>query len=308
MTADKSDTSLSADLRQQLDEIAIAEGFIGHTIKTDNNPTGGFMATMRAVTLVGDRKQADGTIRPDRLPLICKLHLPNQSPEQFDPKYVFEREVSAYNEILPALRQFQEEKGIRSAAEAMHSYPKCYAARNRTARRDAVIVLEDLRASNHLMCEKSQPVSLSHAVLMFGELGKLHGVSVAMREQRPQVYAEWERLPDNFAIMEKSKVIVEFVTSSFDRGIKLLGENEKFVELLRAFRRDWSVINEKCMDLKAIGAGAVLVHGDSWHNNVMYAMQNEVSTRYVDFGSINPIYSMINLFIYSCICRRLQSL
>lgn len=280
IASDDTTTLPACRLRQQLAEIAEAEGLSSYTIETesDNNPAGGFMSNMRAVTLVGDRKQPDGSVAPHRLALICKLQLNDPVPEQFDSTPVFEREVRTYNEILPAIRQFQLDKGIAlngddADACAWLAYPKCYAAGNRTPDRDAVIVLEDLRPSGHVVWEKSRPLALANVRLLFAELGRLHGVSVAMREQRPDVYAEWERLPDIFAVMKETKAVQDFFASSFDRAIALLGDNARYGGLLRALQRDWSLINVQCMDLEAIGKGAVLVHGDCWQNNVMYAME-----------------------------------
>lgn len=264
-----SNSPLPARLLHHLDVVAKAEGFGEYTIEHEagSNIGDGFMATMLAVTIIGKTTDVDSPHRGNQLSLICKLKPANATrQENFQTDLVFDREVMMYNVILPALAKFQRDKGI-GESNGLSAYPKCYLATNETT--SAVIIMENMRASGHVMWDKKQPLKFDNARLLIEQLAAMHGISVAIRDQHPEIFAQWQKLPDIFAEMAKTKAIQRMFTSAYDRAIGL-STDQRHIDIFTALKKDWKPINERCMDENVLGAHSVLIHGDCWNNNMMY--------------------------------------
>lgn len=260
-------SSLSTRLLEQLDVVAKAEGFGEYTIEHEagSNNGDGFNGTMIAVTIIGKH-------RDDRLSLICKLKIANETrQENFQADLIFDREVLMYNTILPALESFQREHGL-NAGDGLRAYPKCYLATNEQA--NAVIIMENLRASGHAMWDKRKTMQIENVKLLVEQLALMHGVSVAIRHQRPELFAEWQKLPNIFAEMAKGKAIQGMIISSYDRASGLLAD-QRHIDIMQAFKNDWLPINVKRMDERVLGAYSVLIHGDCWNNNMMFKTNDD---------------------------------
>lgn len=271
----QSNDTLSVSLQQHLHDIAKSEGFRDYTIehKAGSQKGDGFMSTMLAVTLVGTRQLTDGTQRPDRLSLVCKLQPANVShKEQFQSGLLFERESLVYSQILPALEEFQIAKGL-APKDRFSAYPKCYLAQPQTSTGDAIIIMQDMRSTGFVLRDKWQPLQFANAMLLVEQLGLLHGVSVALHQQKPELFAKWAAMPDHYGRFMRTKPMQSMLISELGRAIGLL-ENPRHIAILKKFQREHLSIFHDCMDAKALGALAVMCHGDSWYNNMMYGPQD----------------------------------
>lgn len=260
-------------LLAHLNNIAKAERFQDYTL--DHEPGSkhgeGFMSDMVAVTVRGMRKSADGVTSTDSLSLICKL-LPNSDARAQQCKMLFEREVQIYRDILPQLRQFQTDKGLTEAT-GFFAYPQCYLAVADEASNDYVIVMENLRVQGYSMWDKYTPMPLHNARMMFEELGRLHGLSLVLRDQRPELYAQIRRLDDKMA-----PVLVEMrhrCESTFKQAVRHL-ENPEHKRVMQQVVDNWVEMLTQSANSASAEPFAVLGHGDCWNNNFMFKGQ-EVS-------------------------------
>lgn len=74
------------------------------------------------------------------------------------------------------------------------------------------------------MSNKAKPTPIDNMKLAMREIGKFHGISIAMKQQCPKEFSEFEQFRDCLGPMIKS--MREFFELSFDRAIELLKVEE----------------------------------------------------------------------------------
>lgn len=74
------------------------------------------------------------------------------------------------------------------------SFPKCYATVANEDNEDSeqyAVILEDLRPQGFKLWDKKKPTPIENARLVMRELGKFHGLSIAMKDQKPQEFSQF---------------------------------------------------------------------------------------------------------------------
>lgn len=253
--------------------IAKEEHFVSYTLShgAGSKNGDGFMSDMVAVTITGPRRQSNAAVTSDRLALICKL-LPASTvrQEQFKSKLIFEREVHMYRIILPMMRKFQTDNGLMDAtANGFFAYPHCYAAIADADRNEYVIIMRDLRSIGYELWDKTKAMPFKQASLLFEQLGRLHGVSYAMRAQRPDLFEkEIRQLGDRLAMMFEA--LRPMCESAFAQAIRHLRQPEH-LRVMRQISDDWLTILRECNESGKAEPYETMVHGDCWNNNMMFA-------------------------------------
>lgn len=257
-----------------LEEIAKREGFQNFTLNetAGSKPGDGFMAVIRAVEFRGQRTDKRTGVLHEyaTLRLVCKL-LP-QSAERlavFHSKVVFAREVHFYERLVPMLHRFQVEKGL-TAETGFFGYPKCYVAVANEQTDEYVLILQDLRAIGYELWDKSTPMPFENAKLLFQQLGRLNGVSLVLRDQRPEIFAELLQLDDLLTRLIDTKPMRAMCGQSYDQAVELL-ESPVHKRVMSAIRDNWEDVIRTCT--RVTDDYAVLGHGDSWNNNMMFMGQ-----------------------------------
>lgn len=181
---------------------------------------------------------------------------------------LFKREVYMYNEVLPEFVKFQEERKINKSF-GFFNFPKCYWADYDEEKNDSVIILEDLRLNGYKMWSKFNPVNYEHTKLLMEALGRLHGVSFAMKHQRPELYANYKELTDIMSDKMMNDNFEYMLCASIDRAIGTLDPNDTKKKARTAVLKQ----NLKTL-LKDLTTGpgaepyAIVTHGDCWVNRV----------------------------------------
>lgn len=259
-----------------LTKIAEQEGFTNHTldVSAGSNHGDGFLAVIKRVIVSGTRNG-----KPDSLPLICKLMPTSKARrEQFNSDAVFIREAFMYSQVLPAFAEFQKEKGL-SGKDGFCEYPKCYGTMDDKENDRFVIVLEDLKASGYQMFDKFNAADSNHVKLFVESLGKLHAVSFAMKDQRPELFAKFKDLKDVFAqqLTDHPEVMGPMFNFFFDKSIAAFKPDEE-VEIKALTKIKANVVEEllNSSSGEASEPFAIINHGDCWNNNIMYVYGAEV--------------------------------
>lgn len=270
-----SEVNLPACLLPHLADIAKSEGLKDYTVEHEpgTKPGDGFMSKMLAVTLVGKagESEADKLLEQKRVPLICKMQPPNAvGQEQFNSALMFEREVFVYNRLLPLLLRLQRHYGLTEEL-GFFAFPKCYVATMDIFNDESLIIMQDLRADGYSLWDRSKPVSLEAATMFVQQLGRFHGLSFVLREQRPEVFADFLEIKDHFNALIYSNSAKAMFDSCYERAARVL-EKPEDVEFMRKLRNDWQAIMKAGVDPSTMGRFAVFGHGDCWSNNLMYQM------------------------------------
>lgn len=261
-------------VRDLLKRIATSEGFDNYTtiVEAGSNHGDGFIGVLARVTLSGNRN-IDGNYQEDELKLLCKFGSEiAERRKQFHTDALFKREIYVYEKLFPAFRKFQKSKGL-SDADAFVSYPKYYAGVADEENGHFVIIMEDLRFQNFAMWPKSQPAPLDHVRLVMEQLGKYHGVSLAMKVQQPRIFKEFAKLDDLFHVICRNGL--PLFHAAYDMAMNAVTD-EEHKKILEDLKEHTVEIMIDCVDVERSEPFCVVSHGDCWNNNLLYRYENGV--------------------------------
>lgn len=244
-------------------------------------PGDGFMSDLFAITLVGRRRDADNggdssssssssSDLPLRVALVCKVQPLNAvRKEQLNSVAMFEREVLFYQRFYPLVERLQRDHGLTAATGGgFFAVPRCYVAAVEAD--DAYIIMQDLRSLGFRMWPKQRTVTVEHARLLLQQLGRLHGLSFVLRDQRPAEYAELVTgMPDLYGRIIYQNSARSMFDSTFRRAERLL-ERPRDKRLMRRLRDNWQRLMTECLDVRTMGEHVVLGHSDCWNNNMLF--------------------------------------
>lgn len=261
--------------------IAQAEGFAdGYAVKHEAGSSvgDGFMATLLSVKLVGDRrkKPSSGVAELDELALICKLKPANaEFVKNFASDAIFSREVHMYKTILPALLNFQAEHGV-PAEWAFTALPKCYVATHEVGHNgESVIIMQDLRQAGYAMWPKKTPTQYETVLLLMQQLGRFHGLSLAVRHKNTKLFQEFQRMSSIVDEMLAAPAAPSVFRSCILNAISLF-KDPADVRSMEWLGENFNSVFLDSVDGALLGEFGVVSHGDCWNNNMMFVM-DEVS-------------------------------
>lgn len=262
---------LPENITKIINNIAKNEGFTEFKIETEagSKHGDGLMGVLQAVTIDGVKCQPNGTSKAEKLQLLCKMpSLSETRQKNFQLALFFGRELHVYSELFPELIRFQQEKGLNDA-DSFQSFPKMYACEIDHGNNHFVLVMEDLRPKRYEMWPGENVIPLEHALFVLRELGKLHGISFALKDQRPEQFEKYQQLTDtSFSLCVRGK-FQSFTNCAIDRATKALN-NPEHRQLMENFRKTYATIIEEILVGKSSKEFGVITHGDCWNNNLLF--------------------------------------
>lgn len=273
---------LTVHVQSALKRIVSDSGLQNYTIqvKSGSKVGDGFAGELTSVVIKGVRNDDHGNDKEIELNLLCKLPPKNEGHRKdFMSDIVFGREIYLYTKLLPTFIDFQREKLIPEA-DQFRAYPKCYAGLGVGKEEDHAIIMEDLRPKGFQMWNKAKPTTLDNIRLVLEQIGKFHAISFAMKDQRPDEFAEFKTLTD---------ILIKFVANSNIRGVfdgcferaKSSLHDDHHKEIISKLQVNLEDYIFSCLDESVCADFAVIAHGDLWNNNIMYRFNENVSTYFV---------------------------
>ncbi len=206
-------SSHPAYLTEYLNKIAKDEGFVEYSLhyESGSNHGDGFVAVMVAVTIKG--KQMVDVGDEKELSLMCKLLPENKARREFfSSTTLFEREVYVYNDVLPMFDKFQIERNI-SFSDGFFQYPKCYLAVANATKDHYVIIMKNVKVDHYELWDKMKPVDFDTSSIFLATLGRYHGISLALRDQEPNLFQKLLDLDDIYTHLLEMPNICNTMTS-----------------------------------------------------------------------------------------------
>jgi hypothetical protein len=266
ITDSSSNLKLSEYAEKALHKVAANEGFEKYKFQIEEGSSfgDGFSGILLKVEIIenDNSKQLNVVVKspPDNV----------QRRETFGTMKLFEREVFVYAELLPIFVKFQTEKKVPESI-GFFNFPKCYLAEYDRESDDAIIILEDLRDSGYKMVDKHIPINYEHAKLSFSALGRLHAISFALREKKPEIFEIIRKLEDNTKGNLDNEMIANFLEGSLDRAIGTLREDDVHrKEKLLKLKSEMIQLMRELANSEGAEPYAVVGHGDCWSNNFMF--------------------------------------
>lgn len=241
--------------KKLLESTARDNGFRDYSvqIKSGSQAGDGFASEIFSIAITENKSEK-------RLDLVCKVAPLNKNKrKEFMAEVVFDREASLYDKLMPIFAQFQKEKNVPEADQFL-SYPKCYATIADIESEHFAIILEDLRPQGYRMWSKVKPSPIENVRLAMRELGKFHGLSVAMKDQRPQEFAEFKKMKDILKTAIQSENILNMFTSTFDRASSSL-KSEDHKNIMRHIKDNITKYLDDCLNDEEADQFGVLCHG-----------------------------------------------
>ena len=185
--------------------------------------------------------------------------------EQFFARPCFLRESKFYDELYPMYKKFQEDKGIVVNNEGFYEVAECY--KSLTEDQNEALFMEDVKVTNFFMFDRFQDVTFAHVSTVMKALGKFHAISLAMKDQNPELIAPYKDLQD--ILMSRDGDIP--MTTWFDmlkvQALDTLKTetNQDIVERTKkVIDQDFFHLLNSCIDGKASEPYTVVAHGDCW--------------------------------------------
>lgn len=249
-------TDLPSYIQSILDRILDESGFCDYTveIKQGSETGDGFLSELSSITITENASDK-------KLDLVCKIAPLNKNRQkEFFSSVVFDRESIFYNKLMPTFTQFQNQNHLPES-EQFRSYAKCYAAIANDEHEQYAIVMEDLRPQGFKMWNKAKVAPIENIRLAMRELGKFHGISVAMKDQRPDEFEEFRQLRDISQTFFQSQNMQGMFDASFDRAIKAL-KNEDHKDIIRTLQKNTLEYFKDCLNDDVSNRFGVISHGN----------------------------------------------
>jgi hypothetical protein len=179
---------------------------------------------------------------------------------------IFLNEIYVYDKIFPLFQKFQTDKGVD---DSFQSVPRCYGTF--TSKSREVVILENLKSKGYELWTYKRPLTRNHINLVVKEYGKLHAISVALKEQQPEQFQE---VIDGYVDIWTKFVETSDISSVFEKLVKEIydllksemseQDSQKWLSFQRQVRFVMTDLAQNVDGLK------VVTHGDCWNNNFMY--------------------------------------
>lgn len=207
------------------------------------------------------------------LKVIIKLPPQNVARrEQFFARPCFLRESEFYDTVYPMFKKFQESKGIDVAKDGFYQIPVCY----KSLTEDCLegLFMEDLKVTGFEMFDRFKDATVDHVNQVMRVLGKLHAISLAMKDQT-QLVEPYKGMQDIFlqrddASKENIKVWFEMLKKQAIESLNLCESEDLKSKANAVLEGDFFEILLSCIDGVAAEPYTVISHGDCWNNNVMF--------------------------------------
>lgn len=276
-------------VEELLNQIAKENEFNDYVVKVnqDSPPGDGLTSELLSIIIIeNDRNK--------KLDLICKLSPSSENyRKEVSSDILFEHEASFYSKFMPILGTFQDEKQL-SKEDQFLSYPKCYATMIAYDSKRCAIVLEDLRPQRFRLWDKTKPSPIENVRLAMCELGKFHGLSIAMKDQKPNEFSEFKRAKDVFKSNFRIESVHELFDATFRRALGVI-KDEGHKTIMQHIKDNFLAYLDDCLDdepfFGVLSHGIIstlhsiilpiyiLIYllGDFWNNNMLFNFNEEVN-------------------------------
>lgn len=201
--------------------------------------------------LIGKFAKADKDVRT-RLPI----------------KEFFEHEIFVYEYILPHFEKLQVEKNVRNKFK---SYAGFCAASQEDCKE--TIILENMIVKEFQVCKRDVALDYNHALLLIKEIGRLHALSFAIRDQYPHIFKKilstLKEVEFNDQCCSHNRNLLHAVFPQCINSLHAIQDKialQQYKKLEKVFFEK----TQKSVDRKSSEPYAVVTHCDVWTSNLLY--------------------------------------
>lgn len=238
-----------------LTKIANLNGFTDYSVHVNDGsqPGDGFSSSLFRTSISENKSDK-------KLDLVCKV-VPSSKKhrQEFFSDNAFKNEARFYHKLMPILAKFQENKNL-SKHDQFLAYPKCYGSIIDDEHERYVIILEDLCPFGFEMWNKAKPTSIENVRITMHELGKFHGLSFALKDQKPDEFAEFKQIKNIYREAFQSEKVQGMFLNVLDHAIHLL-KNDEHKTIVQHVKCNIERYSEDCLNDEVSDRFGVLCHG-----------------------------------------------
>lgn len=233
--------------------------------------------------------------------LIAKLAPKHELRRQmFNVQTQFDREIYVYENVIPALEEFQKIRLTQS--DIFQNYPKCIFTSEEDL--NEFIIMTDLTSKGYKNSDRPTPLGFEKCALVFDSIAKFHAISFALKDQNPTTFnALTSKLKENVFISPINTFFETFLINKVDNAITTLNEDDTLIkEKLLKFRDVYADSMVDCIENKE---DSVICHGDCWISNLMFKEKTQTQpgdVQFIDWQICRNASPAIDLsyFIFCC--------
>ncbi|RZC39235.1 EcKinase domain containing protein [Asbolus verrucosus] len=257
------------------------EKIIKQTVNRLTAPGENYGSLMLSVDITVETQ--DGEMK--EINAVAKMVPPNEFIQKiFNTQVTFRNEIGFYKNIVPTLQNFQREHGVQEVIDFSSKY---IGSRinlkddNTQVDSDAVLLLENLKLSNFKNLERTEGFDLDVSKLVIKDLAYLHGVSLALKLQKPDVFEN-----------EVKRFLTTLKMDDSEGAEQMKAKIRKLIESVDGCKPFVSRVM-KAIDqppnLQPREPFATISHNDVWVNNTMIQLDRKkpIKNKLVDFQVCN---------------------
>ncbi|KAK9720320.1 Ecdysteroid kinase-like family [Popillia japonica] len=133
------------------------------------------------------------------------------------------------------------------------------------------LIFEHLKVQNFSVFDKKRLLDEDHILVVLRNYAKLHGVSYALKDQRPDVFREVPRIIGERTVWCYKTLTAQASVSSSERTVMDYNRGRIDETTLKRFEEVGSRFYEFLEEIAAYDdRHKVMVHGDSWLTNMQF--------------------------------------
>ncbi|XP_075157004.1 pinkman [Haematobia irritans] len=265
-----------------------------------------YMGIVYRIKVVSNNKQTTKII----------LKVPPQNElrrQQFFARPGFLREALAYEQFLPLTLDFQKSKGLEDLLQFIE-YPLCHFTL--TEEYNEAICMNDLQDDGFYMHDRFVGLNYDQVALVMAIYGKLHGTSLALKDQRPERLEIFKNMVDIFVQRKNDQQLNDYFESLKKSALSCLDteKDARYWCKLKSYFDQGSFFDLmlNLLDATKSEPYSVVCHGDCWSNNILFKYEKGklVDARLLDWQIMRYASPIVDImyFLMSCTTRdfRLQ--
>lgn len=182
---------------------------------------------------------------------------------------LFKKEIYVYNNIIPAYRALEEENNI---SEPFAVIPKLQMYFTETYHES--LIMDDMKYLGFTCLKSPDPCTFDHVSLAMKTFGRVHALSYALREHKPEEYKKFAEYAKNrFSQRDKVETYSKHQRVCCERVLQVLnasGKDKAVVKTFEKFMENSFEYQLEAIKLGAMGSYALLTHGDAMIENIMF--------------------------------------
>lgn len=208
--------------------------------------------------------------------------------------------------MLPFFREFQESRNIVVRKEGFHEYSVCFKSIDEEP--FECLFLQDLSERNFQMIDKND-LTVEHVLLVMKALGKLHAISLALKDQQPEKFTEiLDGLREQHFKHGYGSGLVTLYNNAAMSVINAITDDKDIHLLnsvLKLYEKNQFETLIDCVDANDSEPYSVVIHGDMWSNNTMFKNDKQNKPRkacFIDWQMSRYASPALDLTYYIFIC------